>query len=161
DPVELRHTDGHFVAAHLGGHPPRARIDEVGLPRRGAETRIRLHALHQDFEVAGRQIEIQIELAKIVKLRQGDCLQARIESFDHCRPNASSAAVRKANDAEIWHSVSIALEYRSRLIGGPIIDHYPECWRNGLRHDALERPAHVSGLVTTRRDDDISARRLD
>ena len=40
---------------------------------------------HQDFEVARRQIEVQVEFADVVELLEGDRLQASVEGLDDPR----------------------------------------------------------------------------
>src|SRR3979490_3217732 len=59
NPVELSHSHRHFVAANLGDQFTSAGGNEVWLPGCRAEPRIRLHALHQQFEIERRQIKVE------------------------------------------------------------------------------------------------------
>src|SRR6267378_6106849 len=78
DPVELGHADGGLVTAGL--------TDEAAIPRAVvrlsaacSEARLGLHALHQQLEVPGRQVKIEVELAEVVELRQVDGFEPSVK----------------------------------------------------------------------------------
>ena len=93
DPIELGHADRHLVAADLGHQRAVLRMHEPRLARRRADARIALHPLHQDFEVADRQVEIHVELAEVVEVLEVDLVQARIEGFDDAGADLAAATV--------------------------------------------------------------------
>jgi hypothetical protein len=61
--VELRHPGRHLVAPPLGDEhagPP-----HVGLAGTGPDPGVRLHPRDQPRKIAGRQVEVEVELAEI------------------------------------------------------------------------------------------------
>ncbi|MGF1455375.1 MAG: hypothetical protein ACFB6R_08365 [Alphaproteobacteria bacterium] len=64
-PVKFGHAEGGVVAVALG--PKRAVLLDIGLAAAGRDGGIGLHAVHQHFEIARRQAQIEVELADIVE----------------------------------------------------------------------------------------------
>src|SRR5580693_4503946 len=155
--VELGHTDRHLVAANLGNWFPAAGGNEVGFSRCGAEPRIRLHPLHQQFEVTGRKIKIEIELAEVVKLLERDRLQAGVEGLDYTRAYAANAAVRSPDHPQVRDARAVTLQDRSGIVGGTIVYNDPKSRRDALGRNAVKGAAHVLRLVTTGRDQYVPA----
>src|SRR6185295_19366991 len=78
DAIELRRADGGLVAgALLDQAAVRTAFEE--LAREAAETRVRFHPFHHPLEVARCHLEVAVELAHIVEIRQPDLCQAVVE----------------------------------------------------------------------------------
>src|SRR4030088_1573087 len=56
DPIELGHADRHLVATDLRHQRAALWMDEPGLAGSGPDPRITLHPLHQQLEVADREV---------------------------------------------------------------------------------------------------------
>ncbi len=102
DAIELGHPDRHFVPADFGRQRTALRVDEPRLAGGGPDARIALHPLHQQLEVANRQVQIRIQLAEIVEVPQAYRFQASIESRDHAGPHLSAAAICAPHYAKVW-----------------------------------------------------------
>ncbi|MBA7672865.1 hypothetical protein ES703_81052 [subsurface metagenome] len=101
DAVELGHADRHLVAADFGHQCAGLRMNEPGFARRRADPRIAFHPLHQDLEVANRQIEIHVELAQIVEVFETDFVQSGIEGFDDAGADLPPATVLACDDPQV------------------------------------------------------------
>jgi hypothetical protein len=66
---------------------------DIGLARAGADPGIGLHPLDQDLEIAGRQVEIEVELAEIGKAVELHRVEPGVERLDHARPDGAVAPV--------------------------------------------------------------------
>ena len=153
--VELRHADRHLVAPPFGDEPPAAA--DIGLARAGADAGIGLHALDKALEVARGQVEIEIELAQIGEVGQPHGIEAGIECLDHARSDGPVTAIWFRHDADPVVTRGIVGEDRGRFVGRSVVHDDPEGRAQALRHDAVERPAHIRGLVPARRDEQVGA----
>ena len=70
-----------------------ARFD-IGLAAAGRDPAIGLHARHQQLEIPRRQPQVQVELAKVVKVLGAHRLVAGVERFDDARADGAAAAIR-------------------------------------------------------------------
>ena len=87
DPIELGHAHRHLVPADLLHQSAAQRIDEPWPAGGGPDARIALHPLHQELEVADRQVEIHVQLAQIIEVLQPHRIQASIERVDNAGPH--------------------------------------------------------------------------
>ena len=156
DPVELRGADGCLVAAALADQAAAA-PDEVGLSAAGAQARLRLHALHEQLEIAGRKLEIEVELAQVVELRRVDGVVARVEGLDDAGTHASPSAILPADDADEIVAGGILGQDGRCGVGRPVVDDHPERGAYALGGDRVQRTADDGCLVAARRDEHVAA----
>ncbi len=155
-PVELGHAHRHLVAAFLAHHPARGGA-EIGFPRAGADPRVGLHPRDQLGEIAGGQVEIEVELAEIGVVGEVDPREPVAERLDDAGPHRTGAAVGLAHHLDPGVPGGIVGEDRRRLVGRAVVHDHPFRRAQGLRHDAVEGAAHVGRLVAAGRDQQIGA----
>ena len=111
-----------------------------------------LHPLHQQLEVAGRQVQIHVQLAQIVEVLQAHRLQAGVEGLDDARPHLAAAAIGAPHHAQIGQAAGVFLEDgRGSSVDPSSTTIHSRGWHR-LRRHAVERAAEVLGLVPARRD---------
>src|SRR5262245_46910516 len=98
-PVQLDHARRHLVADCLADERAARSGVEPGLAAARAEPWVAGHPGDQVLEVGGRQLEVEVELAHVVEFTRVDRRIARVERFDHARPDVAGAAVLPAHDA--------------------------------------------------------------
>ncbi len=76
-------------------------MDEPRLARCRADARITFHPLHQDFEVANRQVQIHVELAEIIEILEPHLLDACIERLDDTGTDLAAAAILASDHAQV------------------------------------------------------------
>ncbi len=137
-PRPAHRPDGHTACPNrcrCGGRPPSAR---AGSRSSGAAGRDRDRACRDRHSRAGSTV-----------------WQPGIECLDHAGPHGAVAPVGLLDHADPVVSCGIVGEDGGRVVGRAVIDDDPEGGAEGLRDHAVERAAHVVGLVPARRDQDI------
>lgn len=74
-----------------------------------SQSRLTFHFFHKPLEVARRQLQITVELAKVFELVEVDRVEAGVESVDHTRSDAAFATVFTAD-----HANEIVFRFRAR-----------------------------------------------
>ncbi len=133
-------------------------MHEPGLAGCRADARIALHALHQQFEVTDRQVQIHVELAQVVEVFEAYLIEPGIEGLDDARTDSPMATIGAAHDAQIGQPLGVFLQNGRGLIARSVIDDDPECRRHRLRRDAVERAAKILGLVATWGHEQVASR---
>src|SRR5438132_4375927 len=159
DPVELRRAQRDLVSAGLWHKRASPGIDEPGLARAGAESRLALHAENQQLEVPPGQIQIHVKLADVVEFVEVHSIQTLVEGLDHAGTHAALASIGAADHAKKGQLARVFLEDLRGIVGGPVVDDDPRRGRNCLRCHAVQGAAHEFRLVPTRRYEKISALR--
>src|SRR5205085_12437038 len=124
-PIELGGSDGDLVTAALADEVAEAPA-VVWLSTAASQSRIALHALHEDLEVAGRQLEIEVELAEIVELPGVDGLVAGVEGFDHARAHASPPSILASDDAAEIETRCVLCQDGGRRVARPVVYDHPQ-----------------------------------
>ena len=93
-------------------------MDEPGLAGGGPDPRIALHPLHQQLEVADRQVQIHVQLAQVVEVLQAHRLQAGVEGLDDARAHLPAAAIGAPHHAQVGQSAGVS----SRMVGVSSVD---------------------------------------
>src|SRR6185437_10839800 len=94
--VELGHSKRGIVAVALVDQAPS--LMDIRFSAASGYVRIRVHPLHQDFEVAGRQEEIQIELANEIEGARIDGLISGIEGVYDAGPDRAMTSIRAGDN---------------------------------------------------------------
>jgi hypothetical protein len=155
--IELRHSHGHLVAAHLGHQGAALGADEVRLAGGRPDPRVRLHALDEQLEIPRREVQVQVQLAQVLESVEVDSLEARAERLDHPRADIAASTVGSAQDPEVGQLRGVLLQDRRRRVGGSVVDHDQQGGGHGLRRNGVQGPAHELRLITAGRDQHVPA----
>jgi hypothetical protein len=158
DSIELGHAHRHLVAADLRHKRTAVRMDEVGLAGSGSDPRIALHPLHQQLEVADRELQIHVQLTDIVEVLQPHRLQAGVERRDHTRAHLPMAAIGAPHQAQVGQSAGVRLQDGRGIVSRSVVYDYPKGWRYRLSCHAVESATKILGLVPAWRDEQVSSR---
>ena len=155
-PVELGHAHRHLVATHFRDEGTGARMDEPGFAGGRAETRLGFHSPDQSLEIPGRQDQIEIQLAHVLEIAGSDARVADVEGFDDATTDTAMSPVRSPDQPDVGKPAGVLLDNLGRAIRRPIVDNHPQCGRQRLLGDTLNRLAGVLGFVTARRDQAVA-----
>jgi hypothetical protein len=98
------------------------------------------------------EVEVEVDLAKVIELVEVHGGEAGIESLDDARAHGSDAAVLAADDTQGGELSPILLEDPRGVVGGPVVNRDDQRRRQGLPAEGVECPAHVLRLIAARRD---------
>src|SRR5262249_4714200 len=133
-------------------------MDKPRLAGGGPDARIALHPLHQQLEVADRQVQIHVQFAQGVEGLQAHRLQAGVEGLNDAWAYLPTAAIGAPHDAEVGQAAGVLLEDGRSLVGRSAVYDHPKRWQHRLCRYAVERAAQVLRLVPAGRDEQIASR---
>jgi len=110
NPVKLACAQRHIVPADLRHQRAAQRVDEPRLAGGGPDARIALHPLHQQLEVAERQVQIHVQLAQVVEVLQAHRLQPGVEGLDDARPHLPAATIGAPHHAQVGQAARVFLQ---------------------------------------------------
>src|SRR5216683_3638850 len=148
---EIRQREPHF---RVGLPEP----DEVRLARASPYPRVALHPVHQAREVAGREVEIEVNLSDLLECSRIDRVVAAVERIDHASAQLALAAIRAAQHADPGKSCGVLGEDPRRSVFRAVVDDQPERRRRRLARHGVERAPSVLLLVPAGRNQAVAAR---
>ena len=107
----------------------------VQLSTARSQARLPLHAPHEQLEVARGDLEVEVELAKVIERRRVDGVVPGIEGLDDPRADTSPPAIVAAQDADEVETGRVFGQDARRRIGRPVIDDQPESGGRALGDD--------------------------
>jgi hypothetical protein len=151
-PPELRHADAVLVAVDLVLEPATP-VDVERLAAHAAQPRVLVHEGEHPGEVAGRQVEVQVELDDEVVVVEVDVRQPGSEGADDARAEHPAPGPRVVDHPRPGHVVKQLLQQLGGAVRRAVVDHDPRRGGLGLAQDAGDAAGQELLLVAARADD--------
>ena len=116
---------------------------------------MRVHLVHDELEVAGRELEVGVDLADEVEVVFVDGLITLVEGGDDARADTALAGVLAVVDLEPRVLGLGFGEDAWCVVGGSVVDEEAERRRLGLRGEGVDGGLRVLGFVLARADERV------